>query len=163
MASPHKLTAYRRKRNFARTPEPRPTTKGSPHEAIFVVQKHRATHLHYDFRLQMEGVLKSWAVPKEPPLLSGQKRLAIETEDHPLEYASFSGVIPPGNYGAGTVEIWDHGTFLNLKEKPLFTCYQEGHIEIMLVGKKLKGPYALVKTKLGTGDKKEWLLLKMKK
>ncbi|MDH7563682.1 MAG: DNA polymerase ligase N-terminal domain-containing protein [Candidatus Bathyarchaeota archaeon] len=119
--------------------------------AIFVIQKHYATHLHYDFRLEMDGVLKSWAVPKEPPKEAGVKRLAVQVEDHELEYASFEGTIPKGEYGAGKVEIWDKGTY-TLRSR------NSEKIEFTLHGTKLQGDYALIKFK---GDK-NWLLIKKK-
>jgi len=118
---------------------------------IFVVQRHRARRLHYDFRLEMDGVLKSWAVPKEPPLQPGVKRLAVEVEDHPLEYANFEGVIPEGMYGAGRVEIWDKGLY-QLKHR------SENKIEFTLNGEKMKGDYVLIRFK----DDKNWLLIKKK-
>jgi bifunctional non-homologous end joining protein LigD len=166
--SNRKLKSYRTKRKFNTTPEPAGKHVKKNKHPIFVVQKHDARHLHYDVRLEINGVLKSWAVPKGPPRKLGEKRLAIETEDHPYEYATFEGIIPKGNYGAGTVEIWDKGTFYNLKEKnglpiPLTECFDHGSIEVYLEGTKLKGPYALVRTKLSTETKHEWLMLKMKK
>ncbi|MEM2896865.1 MAG: DNA polymerase ligase N-terminal domain-containing protein [Candidatus Bathyarchaeia archaeon] len=117
----------------------------------FVVQQHHATHLHYDFRLEMDNVLKSWAIPKEPPLQSGVKRLAVEVEDHPVSYIDFEGIIPEGMYGAGKVKIWDKGTY-TLKHR------SRDKIEITLHGGKLKGDYALIRFK---GDK-NWLLIKKK-
>lgn len=159
-----KLAAYKKRRDFSKTKEPKPSKQKTGKKALFVVQKHDASHLHYDFRIEMQGVLKSWAVPKGPPKKIGEKHLAIETEDHPLDYAYFEGVIPEGEYGAGTVEIWDRGTFVNLKrdkqgnELPLESSYKKGTIEIELKGKKLKGGYALVRFR-----DKNWLLLKMKK
>lgn len=119
---------------------------------IFVVQKHSATHLHWDFRLEIEGVLKSWAVPKEPPAEKGIKRLAVQVEDHPLSYADFEGEIPEGNYGAGKVEIWDSGEFEIMDKKP-------GKIVFTLHGKKLKGDYVLLQ--FGK-EKKNWLFFKKK-
>ncbi|MBC7131238.1 ATP-dependent DNA ligase [Candidatus Bathyarchaeota archaeon] len=117
----------------------------------FVVQRHQATHLHYDFRLEMDGVLKSWAVPKEPPLEPGIRRLAVEVEDHPLSYINFEGIIPEGQYGAGKVEIWDKGTY-TLKNR------SQDKIDFNLNGEKLKGNYVLIRLK---GDK-NWLLIKKK-
>lgn len=119
-------------------------------EGIFVVQKHSATHLHYDLRLEMDGVLKSWAVPKEPPTGPGVKRLAIQVEDHPLSYADFEGVIPEGYYGAGKVEIWDRGTY-TLKERT------DDKVVFELRGERLRGTYYLIKFK---GSDKNWLLFK---
>jgi DNA ligase D-like protein (predicted 3'-phosphoesterase) len=118
---------------------------------IFVVQRHQARHLHYDLRLEMDGVLKSWAVPKEPPLEPGVKRLAVEVEDHPLEYANFEGVIPEGMYGAGRVEIWDRGTY-QLKHRSM------DKIEFSLNGEKMRGDYVLIRFKRN----KDWLLIKRK-
>jgi len=119
---------------------------------IFVVQKHKATHLHWDFRLELDGVLKSWAVPKEPPKAKGIKRLAIKVEDHELDYAGFEGTIPEGMYGAGTVKIWDKGTY-ELKEKA------KDRLVFELKGKKLKGSYCLIRFK--KAGAKNWLLFKM--
>ena len=116
---------------------------------VYVIQEHHARRLHYDLRLEMDGVLKSWAIPKEPPLRKGVKRLAIETEDHPLEYAEFEGIIPEGSYGAGEVRIWDKGTYeLEKKEK--------GKIVVRIRGKKLKGRYCLLRFK-----EKNWLFFKL--
>jgi bifunctional non-homologous end joining protein LigD len=160
------LKVYRGKRHFDSTPEPTGQTsvrkRGNP---IFVVQKHQATTLHYDFRLEAGGVLKSWAVPKGPSMDPKVKRLAIQTEDHPLEYAEFSGTIPQGEYGAGTVEIWDSGTYRNLKlkdgqEVPPEQALEEGHFTFWLEGRKLKGGFALTRT--GTSMDTRWLLVKMK-
>jgi bifunctional non-homologous end joining protein LigD len=134
---------------------------------VFVVQKHDASHLHYDFRLEIEGVLKSWAVPKGPSMNTADKRLAVETEDHPLEYASFEGVIPEGEYGAGKVIVWDTGQYYNLKryedgsEVPMQKTYEYGRIEIWMEGEKLQGVFALVLTRLA-GRQKQWMLIKMR-
>jgi DNA ligase D-like protein (predicted 3'-phosphoesterase) len=119
--------------------------------SIYVIQRHSATHLHYDLRLEIDGVLKSWAVPKEPPIRSGVRRLAVQVEDHPLEYANFEGTIAEGEYGAGTVEIWDKGTYRLIDRK-------EDKLIVEIDGKKLKGSYVLVRLK----DKKNWLLFKKK-
>jgi DNA ligase D-like protein (predicted 3'-phosphoesterase) len=143
------LDKYRQKRKFDKTPEPAGEV-GSGEGNRFVVQKHQASHLHYDFRLEIEGVLKSWAVPKGVPDVSGVRRLAVQTEDHPVEYIDFAGTIPEGEYGAGTVEIWDRGTF-RLDNKSL-----EG-LEFSLNGEKLSGAYVLIHT-----DGKNWLLIKRK-
>lgn len=147
------LEEYEKKRHFEKTSEP---SAHSPQEntrkPVFVVQRHDARNLHYDFRLEMDGVLKSWAVPKEPPKEKGTKRLAIQTEDHPLAYADFEGEIPEGEYGAGKVEIWDKGTFELLKR-------EEKEIIVTLHGDKLKGDYVLIRTKYGK-EEKGWLLFK---
>lgn len=161
------LEKYAQKRNFQRTPEP-PARAGKAHRRpIFVVQEHHASRLHYDFRLEADGVLKSWAVPKEPSLDPAQKRLAVHVEDHPLGYATFAGTIPEGEYGAGAVAIWDHGTYDNLLEdKPVPQTVAEGidagRIEFALHGEKLNGRFALIRMR-GTGRGKDnWLLIKMK-
>ncbi|MCK4265304.1 3'-phosphoesterase [Candidatus Babeliales bacterium] len=130
----------------------------------FVIHKHDATNLHYDFRLSIGNVLKSWAIPKGPSLNPKHKRLAIETEDHSLQYGSFEGVIPEGKYGAGTVMLWDKGTYKNIKKEngktvSLKKCLKNGLLEIWLNGEKLKGGFALIKMK---SRKKQWLLVKMK-
>jgi DNA ligase D-like protein (predicted 3'-phosphoesterase) len=158
------LEEYRKKRDFRRTSEPLGSeAAGSKEEPIFVIQKHSASSMHYDFRLQVEGVLKSWAVPKGPSTDPSEKRLAIPTEDHPLEYAGFEGVIPEGEYGAGTVLIWDRGSYRNLKEdeeeKSVSQQIKDGHVTIWLEGQKISGGYALIRT--GSGDDARWLLIKM--
>ncbi len=127
-------------------------------KSIFVIQKHAATHLHYDFRLEIYGKLKSWAIPKGPSFDPKEKRLAVLTEDHKLNYANFEGLIPEGQYGAGTVELWDKGTYKNLKDISMEKSFHAGKIEVWLEGKRVKGGYALVKTKMGKG--KDWLLIK---
>ena len=163
----NELKNYRDKRELKKTPEPGGGKhKPSGKEPVFVIQKHFATNLHYDFRLEVEDVLASWAVPKGPPKDSGTKRLAVRTEDHPLEYADFEGVIPEGQYGAGTVIIWDRGTYINLrKEKEENTdmkkSLSEGKIEVWLKGGKIKGGYYLIKTGIQK-DKEQWLLIKAK-
>ena len=164
MADKNALRTYRKKRDFKRSPEPRGRKNPPCTRPMFVVQKHDASRLHYDFRIEIEGILKSWAVPKGPSTNPREKRLAVETEDHPLEYADFEGTIPEGEYGAGTVLIWDTGTYRNLKEKnskevPLSKCYDSGHITVWLEGRKLKGGYAL--TRFRKDIKNQWLLVKM--
>lgn len=161
------LVAYHAKRDFSVSPEPTGNAlvkrlKKSK-EPLFVVQKHNASHLHYDLRLQIGDVLKSWAIPKGPSLNPKIKRLAVETEDHPLDYAYFEGVIPEG-YGAGVVMVWDLGTYESLKDEPMKTSYKNGRIEVCLKGEKLQGNFALVRTgyNKGGGGNKNWLLIKMK-
>src|SRR3954464_13825574 len=159
------LATYKKKRSFDDTPEPT-GGKAAAGELRFVVQKHDATRLHYDFRLEMDGVLKSWAVPKGPSLNPQDKRLAMMVEDHPYDYKDFAGVIPAGNYGAGIVEIWDSGTYTSLEkkgslkedEKLLKAGLEAGNLKFVLHGKKLKGEFALVKLK--DSDSKSWLLIK---
>jgi len=149
------LKTYQKKRDFGKTPEPRRKEKKSKSKKlIFVIHKHHASHLHWDLRLEIDGILKSWAVPKEPPKIKNVKRFAIQVEDHPLEYAKFKGVIPEGNYGAGKVEIWDKGNY-KLKEKT------KNKIEFILYGKKLKGNFVLVKTRYGNKPEKSWLFFKI--
>jgi len=155
-----RLSEYKKKRDFRVTSEPSGDSISSGSQ-IFVVQKHYARSLHYDLRLEVNGTLKSWAVPKGPSTNPKDKRLAIETEDHPLEYANFEGVIPEGQYGAGTVIVWDAGYYRNITEKdgqrvPLEDALENGHIAIWLEGRKLKGGYALTRTARG------WILVKMK-
>jgi len=175
------LTTYKKKRHFDKTPEPKPKVKKTPGKNMrypsdstkryrpsvlrgrsarkikgfprFVIQKHHASHLHWDLRLEMDGVLKSWAIPKQPTKAKNIKRLAVQVEDHPLSYAKFQGEIPKGLYGAGKVEIWDKGTY-ELIEKT------REKIEFKLHGKKLKGNYVLVNAKL-RGDKRNWLLIRV--
>lgn len=153
---------YNRKRNFESTSEPRETGRRSRAKAgalRFVVQKHDARHLHYDFRLELEGTLKSWAVPKGPSLDPSQKRLAVHVEDHPLAYASFEGSIAEGNYGAGDVIVWDHGIWQ--PDGDPVAAYEAGKLKFSLVGEKLSGAWTLVRTRLkGSGDKQQWLLIK---
>jgi bifunctional non-homologous end joining protein LigD len=162
------LEEYRAKRDFRKTPEPGPAAGTSHRQPTFVVQEHHATRLHYDFRLEADGVLKSWAVPKEPSLDPSQKRLAVQVEDHPLAYAGFSGTIPEGQYGAGTVSIWDHGTYENLLAKKavpqtVAEGIEAGRLELELHGDKLRGRFALVRMKgKRRGGRDNWLLIKMK-
>src|SRR5437763_4331258 len=139
------LNEYKAKRNFSRTAEPEgKVVPREKHHLTFVIQKHDASHLHYDFRLEMEGVLKSWAVPKGFPVKRGDRRLAVEVEDHPLEYGGFEGTIPEGNYGAGTVMLWDRGTYTVSGEDPL-EALRGGKIHFWLKGKKLNGEWTLVR------------------
>jgi bifunctional non-homologous end joining protein LigD len=154
------LFSYKSKRDFARTPEPCEGGSASAHDLIFVVQKHSARTLHYDFRLELDGTLKSWAIPKGPSLDSSVKRMAIEVEDHPLSYANFEGSIPAKLYGAGEVILWDSGTWTPLKE-PL-QAYREGNLKFELQGQKLHGKWVLIRMK-GNGEKQApWLLIKEK-
>src|SRR5438128_3010821 len=147
-----KLAEYRKKRDPKKPPEPFGGRKRGK-QPIFVVQRHDARRLHYDFRLERNGALASWAVPKGVPLEPGQQHLAVHVEDHPLEYATFYGEIPKGQYGAGTVEIWDSGTYELVEEKP------DGGLTVRLHGKRLEGTYALVPAKL-SGDPKNWLIIR---
>jgi len=159
------LALYNRKRNFRATPEPRGKIAPSRSGLSFVVQRHKASHLHYDFRLELNGVLKSWAVPKGPSMNPADKRLAMMVEDHPFDYRNFAGVIPEGNYGAGIVEIWDRGELSDIEnserktaEKHLLAGFKSGDLKFRLKGRKLKGEFVLVKMK-GRGDN-NWLLIK---
>jgi DNA ligase D-like protein (predicted 3'-phosphoesterase) len=166
-----KLTAYRKKRDFGRTTEPEGggvEFDWAEERPIFVIQKHDASTLHYDFRLEVDGTLKSWAVPKGPSTDPSQRRLAVPTEDHPLEYAEFEGSIPEEEYGGGAVLVWDRGSYRNLKEAedgqeeppPVSEQLEEGHATVWLEGEKISGGYALIRT--GGGEKARWLLIKMK-
>ena len=165
------LKNYQKKRSFKTTPEPKAkkaVSSISPKNCpVFCVQKHDASHLHYDFRIECKGEMLSWAVPKGPSLDPNQKRLAIHVEDHPLEYRHFEGVIPQGNYGAGTVMIWDEGSYsvpgLSSKkdmENAVWEGMKKGHIEIELYGEKLHGRFVLQRLK--KDDDKDWLLIKLK-
>src|SRR5438046_10619569 len=148
-----KLSEYKRKRDPKKTPEPFGAKSGKTKEPLFVVQRHDARRLHYDFRLERNGALASWAVPKGVPLEPGQQNLAVHVEDHPLDYATFEGEIPQGQYGAGQVEIWDSGTYELVEEK------RDGGLTFRLEGKRLKGTWALVPAKL-SGDPKHWLIIR---
>ena len=155
------LAEYKAKRDFRKTAEPKggkPLPKAVRGASRFVIQKHDARRLHYDFRLQMEGVLKSWAVPKGLPWKKGEKHLAVEVEDHPIEYEEFEGVIPEGNYGGGTVMVWDRGTYYVYGEQPT-KSFQEGKLHLVLGGKKAKGEWTLVRIR-GADQKSQWLILK---
>src|SRR6266404_572745 len=166
-----KLSEYAAKRKFEATPEPAPAATGAASgPLLFVVQQHSARRLHYDFRLECDGVLKSWAVPKGPALDPNEKRLAVQVEDHPYDYASFEGVIPPGQYGAGEVIVWDCGVYSpdeggatwfhdrGQAEREVREGLEKGKLSFLLRGEKLKGSFALVRTK----DRKQWLLIKHK-
>ncbi len=153
----NKLEVYRKRRNLKVSPEPVGTVKKTRgKKAIFVIQKHAARALHYDVRLEIDGVLVSWAVPKGPSMNPRVKHLAVRTDDHPMEYAKFEGVIPEGSYGAGTVMVWDIGTYKNIKTTddgelvPMKECLKQGRVEVFLKGKKLEGGYALIKTDRGS-------------
>jgi DNA ligase D-like protein (predicted 3'-phosphoesterase) len=157
------LREYRNKRDFRSTPEPSGGRRRG-RKPRFVIQKHDASTLHYDFRLEVGDVLKSWAVPKGPSTDPRVRRLAVPTEDHPLDYIDFEGVIPRNEYGGGVVIVWDRGTYRNLKEDddgnevPMEKAYESGHLTVWLEGKKLTGGYALIRT----GGDRRWLLIKMK-
>jgi len=163
-----RLDSYRRKRDFAKTPEPAAgarrgrRARGRRRDPIFVIQKHDASRLHYDFRLEVGGTLRSWAIPKGPSTDPREKRLAVEVEDHPLDYADFEGVIAAG-YGAGTVIVWDTGTYRNLTERdgaevPLDEALERGHASVWLEGEKLRGGWSL--QSMRSGEKPQWLLVK---
>jgi bifunctional non-homologous end joining protein LigD len=158
---PVKLSEYRKKRQFDRTPEPSGAESPAKTEPTFVVQKHSATRLHYDFRLAMDGTLKSWAVPKGPSLNPNDKRLAVHVEDHPLDYADFEGSIPEGSYGAGTVMVWDRGTFEPQGHLDAARQLERGEIKFTLNGEKLRGSFVLVKLK-HSAKGNEWLMIKHK-
>jgi len=147
------LKEYQQKRRFTKTAEPAPKKKSSRSGKLFVVQKHRASHLHYDFRLEMDGVLRSWAVPKGPSLDPAVRRLAMAVEDHPIDYADFEGIIPEGEYGGGTVMVWDRGTYI--PESQMTSDLGRGELKFTLQGVKLKGSWVLVRTK-----GRQWLLIK---
>ncbi|MGN6567553.1 MAG: DNA polymerase ligase N-terminal domain-containing protein [Flavipsychrobacter sp.] len=158
------LSKYKEKRHFTDTPEPEGKEKKSGKKLIFTIQRHHASHLHYDFRLELNGVLLSWAVPKGPSLNPKDKRLAMMVEDHPIDYATFEGDIPQGNYGAGHVDVWDFGTYEPINEAGEVISTAEfaknlksGSIKFRMKGKKLKGDFALVHMKK---DEKTWLLIK---
>lgn len=159
------LTTYNKKRNFANTPEPE-GREAAKNRFRFVVQRHDASHLHYDFRLELGGTLKSWAVPKGPSMNPADKRLAVMVEDHPVSYIHFEGVIPQGNYGAGTVEVWDKGFFFPVNKdlekisgREALKNLEKGELKFFLKGEKLEGGFVLVRFK---GDNKNWLLIKHK-
>ncbi len=151
------LKKYKDKRDFRKTPEPKESrAKKKSKGLVYAIQKHEASHLHFDLRLEEEGVLKSWAIPKLPPMEEGTRRLAVETEDHPLGYEDFEGIIPEGEYGAGRVETWDKGTYIQLESGPAKRV-----IEVR--GDKLSGRYCLIKLKPKDPEDKNWLFFKLKK
>ena len=161
------LDEYRRKRDFDQTSEPAGGGTSSADEPIYVIQRHDASTLHYDVRLAVDGVLKSWAVPKGPPEQLGERRLAVPTEDHPMAYADFSGRIPKGQYGAGKVEIWDRGTYRNLRAAgdeslSMAEALDEGKVEVYLQGDKLNAPYALIRVTTDEDEEPRWLMIKMR-
>lgn len=164
MAAKCSLKDYNAKPELSGTGRRFDGSVGSSNQPIYVIQKHKANRLHYDFRLEIDGVLKSWAVPKGPSTDPREKRLAVLTEDHPLEYAGFEGVIPTSEYGAGTVLLWDAGTYRNIKVRdgrtiPMAQALVDGHLVFWLAGMKVRGGYALIRLK-GTKDE-NWLLVKM--
>ena len=159
------LVEYRKKRDFTRTAEPRGGAARSQKKLAFVIQKHAASHLHYDLRLELDGVMKSWAVPKGPSLDPSVKRLAMEVEDHPIEYNAFEGTIPKGEYGGGTVMLWDRGTYTygGSDSDPiegLRRGYQKGDFKFVLEGKRLRGSWVLVRTRRDQRGRAQWLLIK---
>src|SRR6195256_3796779 len=159
------LEEYHRRRKFTETSEPVGRVRRSSRRCIFVVQKHDASRLHYDFRLAINGVLVSWAVPKGPSMNPAEKRLAVRTEDHPLEYAEFEGVIPAGQYGAGTVMVWDLGTYESQDDISLEEQLARGKIDIVIEGEKLRGGFTLIEAgeRLAYASKSErWLLIKQR-
>jgi len=167
-----KLAAYKDKRDFNKTREPIDETVSfdwARKGPIFVIQKHDASRLHYDFRIEVDGVLRSWAIPKGPSINPGVRRLAVPTEDHPIAYADFEGVIPESEYGGGTIMVWDRGIYRNLSESEeelnniptIAEQLDKGHVKIWLEGQKLRGGYSLIRT--GGGRKNDrWLLIKNK-
>jgi DNA ligase D-like protein (predicted 3'-phosphoesterase) len=162
MAS-RRLETYRRKRDLRRSGEPAGGRRRRGRSPTFVIQKHHATSLHYDLRLEVAGTLRSWAVPKGPSTDPRDRRLAMEVEDHPLDYASFEGVIDEGSYGAGPVIVWDTGTYRNLSERqgqeiPIERALREGHASVWLEGRKLRGGWSL--RRIRDGAKPQWLLVK---
>lgn len=159
------LKRYRQRRELRGSPEPKGRRRRSSERPVFVVQEHGASSHHFDLRLEVDGVLKSWAVPKGPSTDPSEKRLAMQVEDHPLDYAEFEGVIPEGEYGAGPVIVWDTGPYENIRtdddgeEVPMERALADGRVEVRLEGRKLRGGYALVHAKVG-GEERGWLLIK---
>ncbi len=165
-ASGTRLAEYRQKRDFTRTAEPRGGRRKAASKLAYVIQKHAASHLHFDLRLELDGVMKSWAVPKGPSLDPAVKRLAMEVEDHPIEYNKFEGIIPQGEYGGGTVMLWDRGTYTyggSDDGDPLAALrrgYAKGDFKFELRGKRLHGSWVLVRTRRGDPRRAQWLLIK---
>jgi bifunctional non-homologous end joining protein LigD len=161
-----RLTEYRRKRDFTRTSEPRGGPRRPARKLQYVIQKHAASHLHYDVRLELDGVMKSWAVPKGPSLDPSVKRLAMQVEDHPIEYNQFEGIIPKGEYGGGTVMIWDRGSYSyggDDEGDPVAALrrgYERGELKFVLDGERLTGSWVLVRTRRGDPRRAQWLLIK---
>ncbi len=161
------LERYREKRDFAKTPEPAGGHVQGGEEPVFVIQKHAATRLHYDLRLEVDGVLKSWSVPRGPSSDPRDRRLAVMTEDHPLDYQDFEGVIPRGQHGAGQVIVWDHGTYRNVTDDPdhptpMARAVGDGKVEVFFEGTKVKGGYALIRMHRADEEREDWLLIKLK-
>ncbi|GAB4245381.1 MAG: hypothetical protein Kow00129_05270 [Thermoleophilia bacterium] len=168
MVDVDKLKEYEGKRDFSKTPEPKASGPKKSHEdPIFVVQQHKASRMHFDFRLEIDGTLASWAIPKGPSTDPREKRLAVRTEDHPVEYASFEGSIPEEEYGGGTVIVWDTGRWEHKtkddkgNELTPAQALEKGHLSVRLHGQKLRGGYSLIHSKMG-GNEKNWLLVKEK-
>jgi bifunctional non-homologous end joining protein LigD len=160
-----KLAEYRRKRDFTKTAEPRGGVRRRTKALAFVIQKHAARNLHFDLRLELDGVMKSWAVPKGPSLDPSVKRLAMQVEDHPIDYNAFEGTIPRGEYGGGTVMVWDKGAYEYGGSEPdpiesLRRGYEKGDFKFVLKGKRLKGSWVLVRTRRGDPKRPQWLLIK---
>jgi bifunctional non-homologous end joining protein LigD len=166
MTDEARLAEYNRKRNFDKTPEPAGRAERSRRNALrFVIQKHAASSLHFDFRLELDGVMKSWAVPKGPSVDPAVKRLAIQVEDHPIEYNTFEGTIPEGEYGGGTVMLWDRGSYTAVDESTdpeaeLRRGYEGGELSFVLNGERLRGAWALIRTRRGARGKTQRLLVK---
>ena len=165
MSTEGKLAEYRRKRDFHQTAEPRGGRARRAKRLAFVIQKHAASHLHFDLRLELDGVMKSWAVPKGPSLDPSVKRLAMQVEDHPIEYNTFEGTIPEGEYGGGTVMVWDRGTYVYGGDDPdpvegLRKGYAKGDFKFVLSGERLRGSWTLVRMRRGGAKKPQWLLIK---
>ncbi|HVX40865.1 MAG TPA: DNA polymerase ligase N-terminal domain-containing protein [Gemmatimonadaceae bacterium] len=158
------LTEYKAKRNFSRTREPEGRVgRGPKHKLHFVIQKHAASHLHFDFRLELDGVMKSWAVPKGPSYDPQVRRLAMQVEDHPIEYNTFEGTIPEGEYGGGTVMLWDRGTYepeAGGGEEALRDGYERGDLKILMHGTRMRGGWVLVRMRTDERGRSQWLLIK---